>query len=209
MNLIKTRRSVREFSSRQIGVSVVREVLEAARWAPSAHNAQPWRFIIVTTANVKHNLAQAMADAWKADLAKDGVAVGAREKMANASVDCLLRASVLVVACISTEGMIEYADEARLKWERDLALQSLGAAIQNLLLAAHANELGACWFSAPAFCKKDVREVLKVPLDVEPQALIAMGYPAGKPKTPSRKTLAQFVYWDYWGRAFGQRCAEL
>ena len=69
-------------------------------------------------------------------------------------------------------------------------MQSLGAAMQNLLLAAHAKGLGACWFCAPGFCKETVRAVLKIPDEVEPQALIAMGYPAEKPPRHLEKFLA-------------------
>ena len=61
------------------------------------------------------------------------------------------------------------------KSERDLAVQSLGAAIQNMLLVARANGLGTCWFCPPIFCKKTIRRISKIPEDVETQALITLG----------------------------------
>jgi F420 biosynthesis protein FbiB-like protein len=200
VDLIKRRRSIRKFSPRQIDVAVVREVLEAARWAPSAHNAQPWRFIVLTNDALKRVLAEAMATAWVADMTKDGVDVEVRENMAKASVERFTCAPVLVVACLTMKGMAKYADKLRQQCERDLAVQSLGAAVQNMLLAAHAKGLGACWFSAPSFCKETVRKVLNMPQDVEPQALIVLGYPAEKPRAPYRKLLKSCAYFDGWGK---------
>jgi len=200
VDLIKRRRSIRKFSPRQIESAVVREVLEAARWAPSAHNAQPWRFIVLTNDALKRDLAEAMAAAWLADMTKDGVAVEVRANMAKTSVERFTRAPVLVVACLTMNDMAKYADEPRQRCERDLAVQSLGAAVQNMLLVAHAKGLGACWFSAPIFCKDIVRKVLRMPKDVEPQALIVLGYQAEKPKAPSRKPLKSYAYFDGWGK---------
>jgi len=80
-----------------------------------------------------------------------------------------------------------------------MATQSLAAAIQNILLAAHAKGLGACWFCAPLFCQETVRRVLGMPDEVEPQALIVIGYPAEQPEPPPRKSLKEIVFKDYWG----------
>src|SRR3989304_1425224 len=184
MDLIKKRRSIRKYSARKVESNILREVLEAARWAPSAHNAQPWRFIVLIDKALKQDFAEAMANVWTADMIKDGTPMQVREETRRASVKRFTRAPVLVVACLTINDMIKYADESRQKCERDLAGQSLGAAVQNMLLVAHAKGLGACWFCAPIFCKDTVRKVLKVPEDVVPQALITLGYPAEKPSAP-------------------------
>jgi len=200
MDSIKERRSIRKYSSRKVSTDIIRQVLEAARWAPSAHNAQPWRFIVLTDASLKRELSKAMADVWIADMIKDGIPSEARESMSKASVERFTHSPVLIVACLTMKDMIKYADELRQKSERDLAVQSLGAAVQNLLLAAHAKGLGACWFCAPIFCKETMRKILKIPDDIEPQALITLGYPAEKPHAPSRKPLETYSYLDYWGK---------
>jgi coenzyme F420-0:L-glutamate ligase/coenzyme F420-1:gamma-L-glutamate ligase len=197
---IKKRRSIRKYFSRKVAIDILRQVLEAARWAPSAHNAQPWRFIVLIDPPVKRKLAEAMANAWVADMIKDGTPAEVRENMVKASVERFTRAPMLVVACLSMNDMIRYADESRQKCERDLAVQSLGAAIQNMLLAAHSKNLGSCWFCAPIFCKDTVRKVLKIPEDVEPQALITIGYAAEKPSTPPRRPMQDCCYIDCWGK---------
>ena len=71
-DVIKKRRSVRKYLPQIVPRDAVLEVLVAAGWAPSAHNSQPWRFIILENPSVKRELAEAMADAWAADVEKDG-----------------------------------------------------------------------------------------------------------------------------------------
>ena len=196
MDLIKERRSIRSYSSRKVPISVLRQVLEAAGWAPSAHNAQPWRFIVLTDTPMKQKLAEAMADAWVADMIKDGVPSEACDNMRKASVERFTKAPVLIVACITMKDMKKYEDTKRQEIERALAVQSLGAAIQNLLLAAHAKGLGACWLCAPAFCKDTVKKALRIPEDFEPQALITLGFSAEKPTMPTRKPFEDVFHFN-------------
>jgi F420 biosynthesis protein FbiB-like protein len=199
-DVIKKRRSIRKYLPRQVPNSIVKEVLAAAGWAPSAHNSQPWRFIVLADASVKRRLADAMADAWAKDLQRDGITVESDKRTKR--VERFATAPVLVLACLTVVDLRKFPDSERQMCERDLAVQSFGAALQNLLLAAHAKGLGACWFCAPAFCKETVRKILKIPDAVEPQAFVAMGYPAEKPKVPIKKLLEGYCFIDLWGRPF-------
>jgi F420 biosynthesis protein FbiB-like protein len=197
---IKERRSIRKYSTNPVPQEAIEEVLVAAGWAPSAHNAQPWRFIVLADPAVKRELAEAMAEAWAADMAQDGSKVDVETQKAR--VERFATAPVLILACTTMDGMARQPDMERLSVERDLALQSLAAALENMLLTAHAEGLGACWFCAPAFCKETVRKVLGIPADVEPQALIAMGYPAEAPPVPTKNRLGDFCFKDKWGGKF-------
>lgn len=201
LDAIRRRRSIRKYQPRQVPSEVVLEALVAAGWAPSAHNSQPWRFIVLADASVKEELADAMADAWAADLAKDGVTVDA--DMRKERVERFADAPVLILTCSTMDGLRKFPDEKRQICERDLAMQGLGAALQNLLLAAHVKGLGACWFCAPGFCKETVRKVLQIPEAVEPEAFVIMGYPAETPSVPTKKSLGEYCFVDVWGRAFG------
>jgi F420 biosynthesis protein FbiB-like protein len=175
-------------------------VLEAAGWAPSAHNSQPWRFVVVENSAVKLEFGEKMAAAWALDMARDGSNVDEakrverRERFANAPV--------LILAGLSMDGLMKFSDPERQQTERDLAVESLGASIQNLLLAAHSLGLGACWYCAPAFCKATVRDTLKIPEDIEPSALIVIGYPSESPTIPARKATKEFCFLDFWGRSY-------
>ena len=93
-----------------------------------------------------------------------------------------------------------FPDKERQTTERDLALESLGAGLENLLLAADAADLGVCWFCAPAFCKDTIRSVLDIPVSVEPSAFIVLGYPAETPTAPDRKAVKEYCFRNGWGK---------
>ncbi len=195
---IRQRRSIRRYQQKPIPKALILKVLEAAGWAPSAHNAQPYRFIILEDAKVKQELAKAMAQAWAADMEKDGETINANRRRER--TERFANAPCLILACTTpVEGLPNYPDERRRSCVHDLAVQSLGAAIENLLLAAHALGLGGCWYAAPGFCKETVRQQLKIPSEVEPQAFIVLGYPAEHPSAPTRKKLAEYCFVDFWG----------
>ena len=194
--VVKGRRSVRVYNT---GVKVPKEVLtrilEAACWAPSAHNAQPWRFILVDSREARRALVEAMARVWLRDLKGDGVPEDKALEIVEA--ECrrrFMEASVLIVACLTMRDMDRYPDIRRMEAEHLMAVQSTAAAIENLLLAAHVEGLGACWVCAPLFCQETVQEALGLPADLEPQAIITLGYPAEKPQPPPRKPLNKLAW---------------
>ena len=196
-DVIKKRRSVRKYLPQMVPTDAVLEVLVAAGWAPSAHNSQPWRFIILENPSVKRQLAEAMADSWAADVEKDGGKIDA--KIRQERVDRFANAPALILACTVMDGLRKFSDQQRQMFERDLSQQSLGAAMQNLLLTAHALGFGACWFCAPGFCKETVRKVLGIPEAVEPEAFVIIGYPAETPTLPPKKPIGEYCFRDMWG----------
>jgi coenzyme F420-0:L-glutamate ligase / coenzyme F420-1:gamma-L-glutamate ligase len=196
---LRQRRSIRKYTDEIVPVEAIRSILQTASYAPSAHNAQPWRFVVITGQDQKEAFADAMAQVWMAELERDHIPKNIRWATVNVSVERFTAAPVLVLCCLSMDDMDTYPDAERQKIERDLAVQSLAAAVQNLLLAAYAEGLGACWFCAPIFCKPAVRKALGIPEDVEPQSLITLGYPAEVPKMPERFSLDTFAYLDKWG----------
>jgi F420 biosynthesis protein FbiB-like protein len=179
---------------------LVAAVLKAAGWAPSAHNSQPWRFLLLSHQELKRKLALAMAEAWLADLRKDGIEIKAEKFQER--VERFTNAPVLLLACMTMDGLRTFPDVERQNCERDLAMQSFGAAVQNLLLTAHSLGLGACWYCAPAFCKPKVRQIVGIPDTVEPQAFVILGYSAESPSEPLKKKLVDFCFVDVWGQSF-------
>lgn len=176
--LATSRRSIRRYTSEPIPQELIAKVLESAVWAPSAHNRQPWRFAVVTQDDTKDQLARAMGARLRHDLETDGVSEDIISKDVNRSYERITKAPVLICLCMSMEDMDTYPDPIRNDHERTMAIQSVAMAGQNLLLAAHAAGLGACWMCAPLFCADVVVETLGLPTNWEPQALITMGYPA-------------------------------
>jgi len=199
LNLIKNRRSVKEYSSKEVSKEALSRILEGARWAPSAHNAQPWRFIIIRDSLTKQRLAKAMASRWNQDMSKNGILKERRESLIKASVELFENAPIIIIVCLTMDNMEEYPDERRKKIEYVMAVQSVAAAIENMLLAAEGEGLGSCWFCAPLFCQDVVRKTLRIPKHIDPQALITLGYQANKPNPPPRKPLEDIVHQDCWG----------
>ena len=193
-HLIHTRRSVRRYAPRAIEPAVLTELLEAATWAPSAHNRQPWRFCVVTSDAAKLRLSVAMGARWQADLSADGADPDFVARRVAISHTRMTSAAALVIGALSMAEMDIYPDPARAQAEWTMAVQSTALACQNLLLAAHAHGLGACWMCAPLFVPELVRAELDLPADWEAQALITLGYPA-ESKSKARAPLASRVLW--------------
>lgn len=192
--LVLSRRSIRVYEDRPIPLAVLEEILTLAMWSPSAHNRQPWRFAVVIQKDRQEHLAQAMGERLHADLTADGVALDIIEQDMRRSYTRITSAAVLVCLCMSMIDMDTYPDLKRNHAEWLMAIQSTAMAGQNLLLAAHAAGLGACWMCAPLFCPDIVQTVLDLPSDWEPQALITLGYPAQQ-RGRTREPLETHILW--------------
>lgn len=180
LNLIKSRRSIRRYTDQPVSQEAIFRLLEAAHWAPSAHNRQPWRFAVVTDRVKKEHLAGAMGSRLRADRTADGHDPADIERDVTRSYARLTGAPVLIIISTSLVEMDSYRDERRARHEWLMAAQSTAMAAQNLLLLAHAEGLAACWVCAPLFVPEVVRETLDLPEDWEPQGLITLGYAAEK-----------------------------
>jgi F420 biosynthesis protein FbiB-like protein len=193
LEFIRGRRSVRRYEARPVPRETVEQLLTAAIWAPSAHNRQPWRFVVIETDATKHRLATAMGERLRRDLAADGLPAEAIERDAARSHTRIAGAPLLILVCLTLADMDAYPDERRRQNEATMAAQSAAMAGQNLLLAAHALGLGACWLCAPLFCPDVVRETLTLPDDWQPQGLVTAGYPA-ETKEKTRAPLETRVF---------------
>ena len=188
IELIHSRRSIRRYTDAAVPPELVERLLTAATWAPSAHNRQPWRFAILDDAATKVRLAAAMGERLRRDLAADGLDAAAIERDAGRSHARISGAPLLILLCLTLADMDAYPDTRRRGHEMTMAVQSAAMAGQNLLLAAHALGLGACWLCAPLFCADTVREALALPVDWQPQGLITVGFPAEE-RTKTRAPL--------------------
>lgn len=200
IDFIKSRRSSKLLEPRDVDINDLLTALEAAVSAPNAHNAQPWRFILIRNKETVLKLLEAMAEEWKRDLLSDGLEERKADVIIRESISRTLRASAVIVVCLSMSEMDKYRDERRMKCEYIMAVQSVAAACQNLLLALHALGYGACWRCGPLFAPESVRRVLGIPRDVEPQALIEVGGQGGI-RPMRRKPLSEVVFMERWGEA--------
>lgn len=195
--LIRGRRSVRSFRPEPVPRAVIERAIAAAGWAPSPHGRQPWRFAIVESAHRRAALAEAMAESWQAQLELDGQPPEVVQIRLQKSRERLSQAPVLIVPCLYLEDLDRYPDAARQEAERIMAIQSLGAAVQNLLLSVYAAGLDAGWMCAPLFCPELVRDELGLASTMIPQALIPIGYPAKDPIRRDRMPAeALIIQWE-------------
>lgn len=195
VTLLQARRSVRSFKQEPVPRDVLVNVLEAATWAPSAHNRQPWRFAVLVKNSVKTLLAEAMGSDFRRDLLEDGLSQSEVETRVELSRRRILEAPVAVVICLDSTDMDFYPDEIRRNAELLMAVQSVAMAGENMLLAAHAEDLGGVWMCAPLFTPVSVRRALKLPSTWQPQGLILLGYPAVTPKLRSRRPVQEVTLW--------------
>lgn len=192
LDLIRNRRSIRQYRPDPIPLDIISKLLVAANWAPSAHNIQPWRFAVITNPGKKHDLATTMGARLREDLTADGLAKDSIDKDVTRSYGRITGAPLLILVCLTMDDMDHYHDARRLQYEMLMAVQSTAMAGQNLLLAAHALGLGACWMCAPLFCQEAVKQCLRLPSTWQPQGLIAVGYPDER-REKSRLPLTDLV----------------
>ena len=189
--VVPSRRTVRTFSDRPVDHDSVLTAVIAAITAPAPHHTTPWRFVLVESPDVRARLLEAMAEQWAADLAADGFAADAIASRLRRG-DILRTAPVLIVPCLVMAGSHHYPDDGRATAEREMFLVTMGAGVENLLVALAAEGLGSAWVSSTLFCKDVARSALDLPSDWDPMGAVAVGHPASPP--PDRPSRAPAAY---------------
>ena len=172
---IEARRSIRAFLADPVPREAIDGFVAAACSAPAPHHSRPWRWVVVDTPEGKQALADGMGARWRTDLDGDGVPAARVDELVDASHAKITGAPALVLGCLTWDGLDRYPDETRQRAEWGLALLSLGAAVENLMLAATAADLASCWVAAPIFCPAEARDALSLPRDWLPHALVLVG----------------------------------
>jgi F420 biosynthesis protein FbiB-like protein len=190
---MRERRSIRRYRADTVGRDVLDRLFLSAAMAPSAHNRQPWRYLVIEDAALRRALARAMGERLAADRERDGDAAAVIARDVARSHARMSGAPVVILVCLTLEEVDVYPDAARGHAEFLMAVQSTAMATQNLLLAAHAEGLAACWMCAPLFCPDVVRATLDVPSHWQPQGLITLGVADEPGRDRPRKSLSAFV----------------
>ncbi len=169
---IKERKTIRKFKKLDVPWYFVAQCLDSAIYAPNSGNIQNWHFIIVRAKEKKEKLV----------------------KLCEGQ-DWALNAPVLIVVCAELSKIRRMYD---VRGEALYSVQNCAAAIQNLLLTAYALGLGTAWIGA--FDEQGIKELLNIPADVRPQAIIPLGYSDDKSEKPVRQPLDNVVSFEEYGK---------
>src|SRR5689334_1871220 len=194
-DVLPARRTVRAFTAQPVDPAAVERSIAAALTAPAPHHSEPWRFVIVSSLTARLALLDAMQDAWVADLRADGFTeeqIARRVKRGEPLRD----APLIVVPCLELSAAHAYPDERRRRAERDMFTVSMGAAVENFLVALAVENLGSAWISSALFCQDVAADALDLPDGWHPMGAIAIGHPAAPaparpPRDPAAFTLTR------------------
>jgi F420 biosynthesis protein FbiB-like protein len=192
-DFLRTRRSIRRFKPDPVPDSVIQNILSTATFAPSAHNRQPWRFVVLKDLAIRENLAEAMAIDFQSDLEHDGLPLEKIKNQIKRSKDRMTSAPVAILLCLDMTEMDIYPDIKRRRAEFRMAMQSVAGAGLQLLLAAHAEGLGGVWVCSPLFAQETIQKTLDLPKTWEPHALYFIGYPVDIPEARERKPMSEII----------------
>lgn len=171
LEIIKSRRTIRNFLPQFVDWEKVARLIDAARHAPCAGNVQNWRFIVILEPDLKQAIAKACYEQYE-----------------------IAQAGILIVVCTEDDKIERYYGKRGV----DLySIQSAGAAMQNMLLEAHSLGLGTRWIGA--FDDDEIRTLLRIPFEyIRPQAIIAVGYPQEIPPKPVKFPLESLIFFNQW-----------
>ncbi|MGQ9624397.1 MAG: nitroreductase family protein [Candidatus Bathycorpusculaceae bacterium] len=169
---IKGRRSIRKYKTEPVDKELVKKLLDAARWAPSGGNIQPWLFIVIDDSNVL-------------------------DVIRKISPGYFGETPLAILVCSNKEKA--YKNGGTLG--RDyLSVVDCAMAVQNMLLAAYALGLGTC--VVKSFSHTAMKEVLAIPEGIEPELLVIIGHPNQVPKPPPRVPMSEIVHLNRYGEKF-------
>lgn len=188
--VVLKRRSIRKFKEDKVPENVLNRILEAARWAPSGANLQPWKFIVVTRSETKARIADTCTEyskeVWKSFAPQTARLLSGRGGTWNKSY----MKKVPILLAVSYKVTTEPTSE--------VALASTWAAIQNVLLAATNENLAACIYThANLEEEENLKDILAVPNAYRLAAIIQLGYPRAIPEAPARKKLEEIVSYEH------------
>jgi nitroreductase len=200
------RRSIRQFLPDMPPRELVVRAIEAATWAPSGMNKQPWRFVIVTSEEIKARMVECVSREIETILkllAGDEYADKVGDYLRNYAtlfrsapvvVNVLYREYGQVIASLLERSNIVYSENQ--EEAANPAMQSVSAAIQNLQLAAQAMGLATCWMTAPLFARRQLHDLLRVESPWQLAAVVPVGYAAAPfNHGPRRLRLDRVMRW--------------
>ena len=190
--IIMTRRSIRRYKPEAPPRNLILKLIDAARYAPSPTNLQPWLFLIITNKDIVNRMAKTVRVKLDHLFSKEKIIADKNVKEFGREYFLFFRKAPVIIAPLYKPypptiklGYEATAEESLRK--KLVSIESTAAATQNLLLAAHSMGLGACWLDGALVARKEIEAILGVKSPWELMCLITLGYPDEQPRPPRRK----------------------
>ena len=197
---IHTLRAMRRLLPDPVPEQEIRYVIESATQAASATNAQQWAFVVVRDAEQRRKVGELYVEIAEklvrpATEEGGGIPEDTRKVYLHAwkLAERMPEVPAMIIACMR-EPVAGEAASAHAAY-----YGSIFPAVQNLMLAARARGLGTTLTTLHLAEEKRLKEILAIPDSVQTVALIPIGYPTGKWKTPVRRAVDEVTHWDRWG----------
>ena len=175
------RRSIRIFKKSPVPKESVDTAIHAALLAPSPHGTFPWRFCVINKKKSKTKLGKSMGEKFLEDMKTEGISKKIRENRYQKSLLIIQNSPLIILVSLDYSGLDSYKEKNKQANENMMAAHSLGAALENLMIALGAQGIGSVWRCAPLFCPEIARDALQLPKKWIPRAMILAGFPKKKP----------------------------
>lgn len=199
---IDTRKTIRKYSDYKPTTDEIKRIINSARLAPAAVNAQNWKFLAVFNDDIKKQMAQAVLEKYDEIVSKIAPET-AENVLRYKGHSTFFEEAPVVIVCVETAapsflgGVLEeagYNKEEIAKMRPDSYLLSMGGAIENMILASHAMGFGSCWMVAPVIAEEKFKKILNLKEDDRITTLLALGKPyAENPNRMPKKALEEVM----------------
>jgi coenzyme F420-0:L-glutamate ligase / coenzyme F420-1:gamma-L-glutamate ligase len=185
-HFLRTRRSIRRFKPDPVPALVVDRILATATFAPSAHNLQPWRFVRIQSSSAKKKLGATLTGKMRTDMGAEGADPAQITNRVEISLRRIDEAPVIILLC---------RDKAAIRKEEPkeeiMGIQSVALVGLQLMLATHAEGLGANWICWPLYAQQEIIDTLDLSRNWQPEAMFFLGYADEEPKDTDRKSVME------------------
>ena len=172
-DVIRDRRSIRRYKDKKVPLSLVGQILDLAKHAPSSGNMQNWRFIVVTDSEMRQQIAEAsMEQYW------------------------MVEAPIHIVICNDYDKVKEHFPANGKMY----SIQNCAAAAYAIQLAAQDMGLGTCWIGA--FDNEKLQRLLSIPDNIDPEIIITLGYSEDMKAPQIRDEVKYITFQEKWGARF-------
>ena len=188
LNIIRTRRSVRVYKSGKVTDAQLEAILEAARWAPSGANTQPWEFVITRDRKKMKRVREIYDNEWRQRKREDPVHYKGLKK------DYVGDVSVLVLVCGDARTKRVYLTTRQPGDREKLFQASIANAVEQMMLVAASLKLGTVWVSVREEVEPELRELFGVPPDLRLLWVVPIGHARSWPKPKPRRKVTAFAH---------------